>query len=277
MSRPHNRLRHQFIAASACAVLFSTLATSSASAQVLLSRYTLDGVTTDSGSVGADGSLFGTAAYINNAPGDFTQSLNVNGAGSNYMQADVGSAYSGLQQLTVTFWVNLQGAPAENERFVSNMEASSFDGFDIRAATGGSADSFRALYNVNQVSSPSVSTDISADNAWAFVAVTYDATLGANQVSYYAGSEVIATSFLNSGNQSGALDASSLLRVGGTPASGSDRTPPAYFSDVRVYSGVLNLAQIEDVRASVYAVPEPAAFTLIGGMLALLCVACRRR
>ncbi|MBC2603729.1 LamG-like jellyroll fold domain-containing protein [Puniceicoccus vermicola] len=251
------------------------------SAQTLISHYQLNGNTTDSGSIGADGTLYGSAAYTSDAPGNYTQSLDLtpNSAGNNYMEANTGTSYDGLTALTLTLWVNIQGTLSNNERFVSTLTPSPYDGFDLRVSNNHSPSGFNTSFNVNTINNPAVSGNFSANDSWAFIAVTYDSTLGSNQVSFYTGNESTAAAFLNSGNQTGALDPSSLLRIGGTPAAPtSDRTPPAYISDVRVYDGVLNLSEIENVRNAVFAIPEPSSYAAILGMGAVgMALATRRR
>ncbi len=254
----------------ACVLLSSSL-----SSQTLLSRYTLDGTTNDSGSIGANGTLNGGATYISNAPGNFSQALDLTGTGSRYLEANVGTNFDGLDQMTFTFWVNLQANPAENDRFVSTLQASSLDGFDIRTTADDTASSFQLSYNVNTTNSPATSNSFSANNSWTFIAVSYDGTLGSDQVKYYSGTESVAASFLNASSETGSLDTSSLLRIGSTPASGADRTPSAYFSDVRVYSGVLDANAIDGVRSSV--IPEPGTYAMIAGLFGLAYVMVRRR
>ncbi|WP_269526325.1 LamG-like jellyroll fold domain-containing protein [Coraliomargarita parva] len=251
------------------------------SAQTLLSQYTLDGIATDSGSVGADGALFGAASYINNAPGIYSQSLDVTGAANSYLEANVGNAYEGLTQMTVTVWVNLQGTPSSNDRLVSNLTTSdggsTYDGFDLRISNSNNPSSFQANFNVDAATGPAASTSsYNANNTWSFIAVVYDGTLGSNQVSFYSGSESANVGYLNSSTEGGGgLDLSSILRIGSTAASGSDRTPPAYFSDVRVYDGLLDLGQLESVRSS--AIPEPASVALVFGSCVFLYGLFRRR
>lgn len=247
-----------------------------AQGQTLLSQYLLNGDANDTGSIGANGTLSGGATYVSDAPGNYSQSLDVTGSGSRYLEANVGSAYAGLTQITLTLWVNFQASGNTNDRLVSNLEASTLDGFDLRLANQTSPSNFTNSFNVNTTNDPAVSSSYSADNSWTFIAVTYDSTEGSNQVSYYTGDESTNVSFLNSASETGSLNESSLLRIGATPATNNDRTPPAYFSDVRVYNGLLDQTQLESVRNQAV-VPEPGQYVLIVAVASLAVIGFHHR
>ena len=149
-----------------------------------------------------------------------------------------------LTNLTLTTWINLQGNPSVNDRLMGNVTASS--GFDFYFNnTNSSAAQFGFRRNGTGGGTPSVA-GVDVTNTWVFVAVVYD---GAT-VSFYTGTPTgpvgqLGTNLILAGN----ITASSAdFRVGSTPATAADRTPPAWFDDVRVYDTALSQSQLESIR-----------------------------
>lgn len=256
-------------------------------AQTLLSHYTLDGTTADAGSVNASGTLNGSATFgtTGSGVGGFDQALVTGQAGAgNYFSANTANnAAFGLGAITIALWVNITSG-ATNDRFVSNVTSSS--GFDFfmtsySAGTGaGGADTFRPLFTVNTPNGGVVSTSAKyITGKWLFLAVTYTSATGA--VNFYSGDETEAVTLNTTASLSGSPSisaSSSPLEIGGTPFTGSDRSPDARFNDVRIYNGVLSEVQLESLRAGVLAVPEPATGAFLAGVLTLgFGIAARRR
>ena len=117
---------------------------------------------------------------------------------------------------------------------------------------------------------------MSADNEWRFVALTYDGSQTADNVTFYNGgvdSEVVQFGNVGSSTVGAMIANESEFRVGAT--SGAGGSGPLLIDDVRVYSGVLDAASLDAVRLS--AVPEPSVTALfIGGAAALLGLRKRR-
>lgn len=246
----------------------------------LLLRYSFDevsGVALDSGATPtANGTFGGTSTRVTSTPGGapgYAMSTN-GGAITSYVTGGDADKLDGLTKLTVCGWINLQANPGQFDRFVSDHSNVS-TGWDVFVASG-TASSFTVRLGVDNVDASVVSGNINANQTWAFIAVTYDGALTANNVLYYSGS--VTTAVAQSGT-TGTLNMGPTaangtdFRVGGTPRSTFDRTPNAYFDDIRVYNEVLNSAQLDAVRLS--SIPEPGALALCG--IAGLAVLRRRR
>lgn len=247
--------------------------------QTLLSHYTLDGSGGDTGSLNIDGTLTGTGAWgaSGSGVGGFDQALSVGSAAGYLGAATANNSAFGLSAITITLWVNAS-ATANNDRLVSNLTTTS--GFDFSFFTGNGGGDFNLGFGFNSTSGAvqSSSTKYQTDK-WLFVAVTYDSALASNNVLFYSGDETASAALNTTSTKTGAISVSaSALRIGSTPASGSDRTPIALFNDVRIYNGALNAAQLETVRASALStVPEPSSFAMLAGAAALGGVVARRR
>ncbi|MDA3874500.1 MAG: PEP-CTERM sorting domain-containing protein [Kiritimatiellae bacterium] len=100
-------------------------------------------------------------------------------------------------------------------------------------------------------------------NEWVFLAVTYDSTITEGEnVFFYLGNEVSSVIQSDTGTQTGSIIASTQhLEIGGTPATSNDRTPSAFFNDVRIYDQALSLEELESIRG--VAIPEPGTWALM--------------
>ena len=151
-----------------------------------------------------------------------------------------------LTNLTLTTWLNLRANPTANDRLMGNVTASSGFDFYVNNASA-SAAQFGFRKNTTGGGTAFL-TGVDATNKWVFLAVVYDGT----NLFFYTGTPTSSvgqwgTNFALVGNiTASAAD----FRIGSTPASASDRTPPAWFDDVRVYNSALTLAQLEAIRQS---------------------------
>ena len=236
------------------------LTVASSSQASLLLRYTFDEATTgattalDSGSApSANGTFNGAATRTNDTPGAFTTaSLNLNGVNgtSHYVSAGNPAKLNNLTNFTLVTWLNLRGDPAGNDRLIDKLSTGGGFGWKIVAPSSGSLNSgnFRPALHVNSNSGEADATvNISASNQWIFLAVTYD---GGN-VKFYSGATNLAVAQLGSSVSFArgiVTNTPNDLRVGSTPAATADRTPPAWFDDVRVYGAALSAGQLEAVR-----------------------------
>ena len=149
-----------------------------------------------------------------------------------------------MTNLTLMAWVNLQGNPAATDRLMGNVTTTS--GFDF-AFNNTNSSGAQFTFRKNGTGGGTASaTGVNLTNKWVFVAVVYDGT----NISYYTGTVAGAVAqFGTSAALTGTVNASTAdFRVGSTPASASDRTPPAWFDDVRVYDTALTQPQLESVR-----------------------------
>jgi hypothetical protein len=285
MMKPRTILR---TAASVIAV--TALAISTTSAQTLLINYNFDeasGDAIDHGTAGANGTLVENATRTPTGMGvaGMGRALDLTAtSGLRYVTAGEVPALDGLQAFTLTTWLNLQSAPTGNLRLLANQEATTFDGFSWNiadSAAGGTrtASNFGVRLFVGGSTAFAFDTaavTLDADDRWLFLAVSYDGSSTSNNVNYYVGDEtgavfLAATTTINAGT----LNPAARFNVGHTDAAITANTaPPGYLDDSRVYSGVLDLAQLEAVRLA--AIPEPSTYAVIFGGLALLVVAGRR-
>lgn len=274
------RFRDAFAPALIGAVSLLFAATSASGQNVVIpnpiSWYTLNGNGTDQGSAGAEGALSGTASFVNEGPGIYNQSLSL-GPGRGSQRGEIGDDFVGLNQLTITFWINAQGGFASSDRIVSNWDGNT--GFDLRISSGGSsaADGFKLGLTLNG-SNGFGSDTIVADNTWTFVAVTYSGQVTGNRLSFFVGSELDEVGLLSTASQNdvtlGAGSSGLFIGAPGLTVS-TERTPPAWISDVRIFGEALDIQQLEGIRTSV--IPEPAHFAAIFGGIILAVLYLRRR
>lgn len=262
----------------------------SLSGQALLVHYTFDegtGTTAAdaAGMPASNGTLGGNATWSSNTPGGSGASIGFtkNATDANFVTASAAEV-DALSSFTIMLWLNIQGAISNGDRLVSTLSASTFKGFDfnLQSVTGsGASTTFNPtlLVDGNSGGSAFVGTaSVNANSQWVFLAVTYDGTKTSNNVTFYTGS--ISSTVLQLGVvgtiNMGTVDATTgALQVANTSASSGDRTPTALIDDVRIYSGVADVAFIEGVRLSM--VPEPSSFAILAGSAALISAGVVRR
>ncbi|HEY9250674.1 MAG TPA: LamG domain-containing protein [Rariglobus sp.] len=282
------------IFASGC-LLLALVAPSVMRAQTALIQYDFDegtGTTAaSSGSLtGSDLTLSSVGTHLTWASSSSTLSgsgsaLVMDGAnrGTNlgYVTGDGTALNTNLSAFTITLWVNLS-TPANSDRLLAFTDGS--NGFDLRLNTVSGNNSTLSL-NVDGGSATSTSS-ATVGGEWVFIAVSYDGTQSANNVSIYNGTTSISASLLgsvltiNSGsvNTLGSTNLSSALRVGSAyGTAGSDRTPAGMFDDIRIYDSVLDASEIEAVRASAISIPEPSVAALVFAVAGLVVAGARRR
>ena len=202
--------------------------------------------------------------------------LTGNGALNNWVgvtAANGGSKLDMMQKFTLTIWVNMRSAPANTDRLLGRLSTTPFPGFDFMVGTPNSgalgAGNFKLAMAVDTSSALGSTADTGANGTWRFVALTYDGSLTAQNVRFYTGSTNEAVTQLGNAvtRNAGAVDASPAeFRVGGTAATSSDRTPPAWMDDARVYNTVLTADELEAVRQEVAGPPaEPKILSFGAG------------
>jgi hypothetical protein len=252
----------------------ASLLISQASAQTLLLHYPLDEgtgtVTADAGAApAAPGTLVG-ASWTTNTPAGYSPAAADLSAANTYVTTPDPDKLDGLGAMTLTGWINLQGAPANGNRIMSKQVASgNFDGFSFAFSNPSagtiSADNFRLNLGLGGTGGFGFfvsEQNIGANDQWVFVAATYD---GSGTVTFYTGSEVAPISSIGGTLLAGAPTPGTLVandrdyRVGAQ--SEGTVSAPVMLDDVRVYSGVLSAQQLEDVRLA--NIPEPASLSLL--------------
>ena len=227
----------------------------------LLLKYNFDeasGNALDSSGTGiaADAVLFNLAARTTNTPSGTGKALDVTlgGAFTNYAYAFTGTnkLNVALTNLTLTTWINVQGFITNGDRIMGNVNntASATSGFDFafNSTVTPAAAILTFRKNGTGGGSPANAT-VNVSDRWVFVAMVYN---GVN-VSYFTGTVASAVAQLGTSVAlSGSINTSTNnFQVGATPASTADRTPPAWFDDVRVYDDALSSAQLETIRQAV--------------------------
>ncbi|HOX02128.1 MAG TPA: hypothetical protein P5555_07040 [Candidatus Paceibacterota bacterium] len=221
----------------------------------LVLRYDFDeesGDAVDSGATPpANGTFVGEAVRINDTPSGTGYALDVVGsdnAVNNYVSAGNPDKLNDLgNTITLTWWMNLKALPAQSDRVVEKLSSSA--GFGVRFSAPGATTTTVAL-GVNTTSGAAASPTISSLDTWIFCAVTYDGSKTSQNAQWFMGSQTspVSVSSLATYNRGPINNTTNAFRVGSTPASSSDRTPPAWFDDVRVYNAVLPMAAIEQIR-----------------------------
>ena len=263
-------------------------------AAALVLRYDFDdssNPTADSGTgTAAPGTLIGGDNFTTNTPSGTGKAYSTGAGNDAYVTTgttgnpDTANHPIKLNQLTaftLTLWVNLRATPATNDRLVSDWNTGINQGFDFRINTVVSSAAFQLVLNVDDGSAASMTganaANAGANQAWTFLAVTYDGSLTANNVHFYTGAAAVAVSQLGDTttiNKGAAANTATDFQVGGTAASSSDRSPSAFFDDVRVYDEVLDSTALNGVRAA--NVPEPGVSALVTAG-AIGCLGRRRR
>jgi len=195
----------------------------------------------------ADGTFVGGTTRTNATPGGVSRAALDLGTGTeggnHYVNGGNAAKLNALTQLTITLWINLRQNAIAGDRLVSWGNA-----FDVNLPSGGfTATALRLGFMISDNYANSSGT-FDALNKWVFVACTWDGVTRR----YYTGEEDRASAVTQLAGTSGftttpTRSPSTTFRVGGT-ALASNRTPPAWIDDVRVYSTALTLAELERVR-----------------------------
>lgn len=259
------------VPASLLSAIFGLACVWSGSAQTLLLRYTFDesasgaAEAVDSGAPPAAPGVFRGATRIGTTPGghskgavDFTGALGPDNL--KYIEGGDAAKLDGLETFTLTAWINVQDVPSGNRRILAKQSGGAFPGFSWNV--NDPADGSRSASNFglrlfvggekgfqHDLSGPRVTID--ADKKWVFIAVTYDGRLEADNVIYYAGSEtgVVTNQVTTTINAGKTTDSEARFTVSHTDGAITANTAlQGWMDDVRVYSGVLNAAQLDAVR-----------------------------
>ncbi len=197
-----------------------------------------------------DGTFVGNATRTNNTPAGFSQgALNVSMPvgtspnNNNYVSGGDVSKLNGLTNLTITTWLNLRANPSILDRILS-CGSSLANGLDLY--TGNSA----AALMLNQrigATSTAFTNAINASLKWVFIAITWDGLT----CNLYQGGEGFDDDVMQLASVAQAgmtLSSASDFRVSSTVQSTSDRTPPAWIDDVRIYGMALSTSDLNLIR-----------------------------
>ncbi len=226
-------------------------------------RYTFDHDWPGSGSVAldtgtgdpADAAFLGSAVRVGDTPGGFSISAmsTEGGALGNHVGVTAPSKINGMSQFTATLWMNLRSNPVNLDRMLSMHNV--LDGFefylDDRVASGTfSRTNFNVALVVDSVA-VRCTAPVQPGEGWVFLAVSYDGTITSDNVNFYAGIQTAAVMRVGDtvGRNSGWVDPTTgELRIGGTTRVADDRTPDAWFDDVRIYDRILTEQELQQVR-----------------------------
>ncbi|HSH94007.1 MAG TPA: LamG-like jellyroll fold domain-containing protein, partial [Roseimicrobium sp.] len=251
----------------------------------LVAQYNFDESATGTGTAldtgtgtAANGSFIGSATRTGaTSPGALSLgALNVDfadAAPGHYVSGGDAAKLDSLSVMTITGWLNLRSAPVTNYRIVSKLfpeGGTNFTGWDFRFNNGSGQLALSKANNAGLVAANS-GQNLSIAQGWQFIAVTYDGA----QAKFYNGSETAAVAQLGTAitvTLPTPADSTADFRIGGTAGATADRTPRAWFDDIRIYDTVLDssgLAELEAIRQA--NIPEPACVALIStcGLLGL--------
>lgn len=254
-------------------ILLALATSTPLAAQELIVQYTFDeesGPALDGGiGTAANGTLGTDATRANNTPGGVSPfSLDLRAEGlNNTLNAGDPAKVDTLQSFTLTTWLllddlNAANGGSGNVRLIAKQGPDPFDGFswNLNSPNFGARgiDNFRTGLFVGgetEFNFAFASDDVFADE-WAFLAVTYDGTSESENAGFYFGdteSEVILLGDIFENLNAGPVNSTSGVAdfgIGFTAAAPTvDFTPVGFMDDVRVYDGVLTLAQLDEVRA----------------------------
>ncbi len=200
-------------------------------------------------------------------------------AGTSFVSAGDVDELDGLEEMTVTMWINLRGDPQTADVLVADVPSIEPE-FPAAGSTGWRlsigdpapgiplrADQFSLKFQILEASSGSVniqgsntSVGFDADQQWAFIAVTYNVndprvSPGQAFVSLYRGSEASAPDVVSGSIFSRLLTGFNVapLTFGGSDGRLSfteddDSTPPAWMDEVRIYNRSLSPEELDQIR-----------------------------
>lgn len=257
--------------------------------QTLLLRYSFD---EGSGSVAADsgippaanGTLVGGSSWTTNTPNNYSSGAYANnGTTGTAVNAGDPAKLNELGDFIISGWINLQANPRSpsGDRFVSKRDASGTNFFDVLLSDVQANGDFRFTFEMKPQSAIGGSSIVSeltnASNKWMFYAFVREG----NTLTIYAGDDnpanglsVIGSGTLTAGTPSIMDFSGKDFLVGSTQATTADRSPNAFFDDIRIYSGAGDAAFINSIRAQ--NIPEPSTLALLSGLGALILVVARR-
>jgi hypothetical protein len=234
----------------------------------------------------SNGQLVGGAVRSLNTPGSLSP-FSIDFTNENpyaHVLGEDANKLDGLSQLTLTTWLNVSQYTSGNHRLMSKQAGGAFGGFswNMNATPNDGPvgpDNFRlGLFVGNNVSSGATdfgsgfsTADVDAHNKWVFLAVTYDGTQAAGNTKFYIGGVGGPVTQLGADRTIVPLTVDSgtaRFGVGFTDAAPTANTSVIGLQDdVRVYDGILSLAELDAVRRSIV-IPEPGTLVLaIGGTL----------
>jgi hypothetical protein len=265
-----------------------------ASAQII--NYTFDaGTGTTAASTGSlapatltfsAGAAYGTAGSgVSGASTDFALSLPDATFGDNRASNLTPSALTGLNGLTsytISTWFN-RGAITSSGRLL-NIATSSGSSIDIFKD---GANNF--TFNTGGVNTSSGgSTILNTLGSYVFFAVTVDSTVATNNIKFYAGTSTGAVGLVSQHTFATPADLvtgiASSFTVGNRTANDRGFGGSASFIDeLNIFGatsgagGVLSLSQLDDLRVSTSAIPEPSSFASLAGLAMIGFASLRRR
>jgi sugar lactone lactonase YvrE len=201
-----------------------------------------------------NGVLVNLATRTNNTPSGTGLALDLSDGNHDYVSAGNPSKLNNLTNLTLTTWMNLRADPSANDRMLDKLASSAGFAWKMIAPTSGTfaASNFLFAAHINSTGSfaqSSIATG--ADHSWVFFAMTYDGTSTTNNLKFYSGTtsnSVVQLGDAVTLNAGTIINTVNDFRIGGAASTSSDRTPSAWFDDVRVYSAVLDAGQLEQAR-----------------------------
>lgn len=281
------------ISRGALAAAFALTASAAvASAQTPLLHYTFDessGQAVDTG-VGpaANGDLVGGAVRTSNTPAGFGSAVDfTNDNPYAHVLGPDAAKLDGVNQMTISTWLNVSSYPGGNVRLASKQEPSG-SGFTfnmnstVNDGTVG-ADDFKlffaaagagaAGFTFGTSSADVDANTISAADNWVFLAVTYDGTQGSNNTRFYIGDADTPVAELGTAQTLGQVTidgGAGRFGVGFTDAAPTaDLSVDGFQDDVRVYGEALSLGDLDTIRLQ--NIPEPSSIAAFGalGLLSL--------
>ncbi|MDG2380627.1 MAG: PEP-CTERM sorting domain-containing protein [Pirellulaceae bacterium] len=229
-----------------------------------------NGPALDSGTgISADGVLQSTAARTTNTPGSFSAfALDLSAEGfESWVNGGEPEKVDTLTQFTLTTWLYLEDLNAENGgsgnvRLLAKQAANAnYDGisWNLNNPNEGdrSIDNFKLglfIGGEEGFGFAQSSEDLSADNAWTFLAVSYDGSADEDNLFFYVGDEdsiVEQLGFEQSvfAGQVESTEGEAVVAIGYTDAApGNDFSAVGFQDDVRIYDRVLDVDELELVR-----------------------------